>query len=219
MSMTKAAIIAAARERADAVRSGRWSDADLGVLLGALHWREWSHILSSNNVYKKRTVTVTPSATGVIAKSDLSSATQFFFRILSVYGGDRFYAPIAYKDAPLPSTFNNFRGSAWYEDGDGIQLVPASTSSVDVTVNYRPKRASALDDGDTVDFPDGHEHVLIYGLAGEMLLKGGAETEAASDMFNFQRILREDMLSDIGRLSVKPRVVEAMDDPSDWGSF
>lgn len=216
MSMTKAAVIAAARERADAVRSGRWTDADLGVMLGALHWREWSHILSANNVYRMRTVSVTPDADGVIAKSALSSATQFFFRILTLRDGTRFFRPIAYKDAPSPTTSVTTYG--WYEKGEGIQLVPVAQNVVDVTVNYRPTRAAALENTDIVDFPDGHEHVLVYGLAGELLLKGGAETEAANDMFNFARVLREDMLSDIRRLTVRPTMMEAMDDAADWGS-
>lgn len=216
MSMTKAAVIAAARERADAVRSGRWTDADLGVMLEALHWREWSHILSANNVYRMRTVSVTPDADGVIAKSALSSATQFFFRILTLRDGTRFFRPIAYKDAPSPTTSVTTYG--WYEKGEGIQLVPVAQNVVDVTVNYRPTRAAALENTDIVDFPDGHEHVLVYGLAGELLLKGGAETEAANDMFNFARVLREDMLSDIRRLTVRPTMMEAMDDAADWGS-
>lgn len=216
MSMTKAAVIAAARERADAVRSGRSTDADLGVMLGALHWREWSHILSANNVYRMRTVSVTPDADGVIAKSALSSATQFFFRILTLRDGTRFFRPIAYKDAPSPTTSVTTYG--WYEKGEGIQLVPVAQNVVDVTVNYRPTRAAALENTDIVDFPDGHEHVLVYGLAGELLLKGGAETEAANDMFNFARVLREDMLSDIRRLTVRPTMMEAMDDAADWGS-
>ena len=216
--MTKAAIIAAARERADAVRSGRWTDADLGVLLGALHWREYAHILSSNKMYKVRTITTTPDTEGVILKSALSSATQFMYRILSLKNENRYFTQIDYKDAPLPTNFTYQGSFSWYEKGDGLQLVPIATDSVDVTVNYRPTRASALNDTDVVDFPDGHEHVLVYGLAGEMLLKGGAETEAASDLFNFQRILREDMLSDIRRLSVRPSIMQAMDDPSDWGS-
>lgn len=219
MSMTKAAIIAAARERADAVRSARWDDADLGVMLGMVHWGEWAHILNANNVAKVRTVTVTPDSDGVIAKSDLSDATRYFYRILSLRVDDRFHTPMAYSDAPRPVE-SGYRGTfGWYEKGDGLQLVPITTSSAEVTVNYRPTRASALNDGDTVDFPDGYEHVLIYGLAAEMLLKGGSETDAANDLYGRQRVLREDMLADIRRLSVRPTLMAAMDDPSDWGSW
>lgn len=219
MSMTKAAIIAAARERADAVRSARWDDADLGVMLGMVHWSEWAHILNANNVAKVRTVTVTPDSDGVILKSALSDSTRYFYRILSLRVDDRFHTPMAYTDAPRPLEAG-YRGSfGWYEKGDGIQLVPVTTSSAEVTVNYRPTRASALNDGDTVDFPEGYEYVLVYGLAAEILLKGGAETEAANDMMMRQRVLREDMLADIRRLSVRPTLMAAMDDPSDWGSW
>lgn len=218
MSMTKAAIIAAARERADAVRSGRWSDTDLGVLLGSLHWREWAHILSANSHYRMHTLTVTPDSSGVIAKSDLNTATAWSYRVLNVKAGGRYLTPMAYRDAPNPSDgVYGTQSIGWYEKGEGIQLSPVVTDSSEVTVNYRPKRASALNDGDTVDFPDGHEYILVYGLAGEMLLKGGAETEAANDMFRFQQTLREDMLQDIRRLSVRPTIIEAMDDASDWG--
>lgn len=218
MSLTKSAMIAAARERADATRSGRWTDADLGIMLGALHWREWAHILSANNVYRMRTVSVTPDADGVVAKSALSSASQSLFRILTVRDGARFYAPMRYQEAPAPANFAHGQAHGWYERGEGIQIVPVSQTPLDITVNYRPTRASSLENTDVVDFPDGYEHVLVYGLAGEMLLKGGAETEAASDLFNFQRTLREDMLSDIRRLTVRPSLMEAMDDAADWGS-
>lgn len=219
MSMTKAAIIAAARERADAVSSGRWDNADLGVLLGMVHWSEWAHILNANNLYTFRTVTVTPDADGVIAKADLSDATRLFYRVLSLRCANRFYVPIHYSLAPTPDQAGFSQSFCWYEKGTGIQIVPASSDSCEVTVNYRPKRASALNDGDTVDFPDGYEHILVYGLAAELLLKGGAETEAAGDMQRRQAVLREDMLSDLRRLSVRPTIVMAMDDPSDWGSW
>ena len=218
MSMTKAAIIAAARERADATRSGRWTDADLGIMLGALHWREWGHILSANKMYKTNTVTVTPDANGLILKSDLSTATKIAFRVITVKNESRFFTQIDYKDAPTPANFTYNGTYSWYENGDSIQMVPLSVDPITVVVNCRPKKASALDDGDTVDFPEGHEHVLVYGLAGEMLLKGGAETEASMDLFNFQRVLREDMLSDIRRFSTRPSLMEPMDDPADWGS-
>ena len=219
MSMTKTAIIAAARERADAVRSGRWDDADLGVLLGMVHWSEWANILNANNVYKLRTVTATPDSDGVVAKSDLSDSTRKFYRILSLRAGNQFHSPIHYIDAPVPAESGRYGAFSWYEKGDGIQVLPIPTTTCDVTVNYRPTRASALNDGDTVDFPDGYEHVLVYGLAAEMLLKGGSETEAANDLLRRQAILREDMLSDIRRLSVRPTLMQPMDDAADWGSF
>ena len=219
MSMTKAAIIAAARERADAVRSSRWDDADLGVMLGMLHWTEYAHILNANNTYKMRTVATSPDSDGVILKSALSDATRFFYRVLTLKIGNRYFTPIAYSDAPSPAYSSYGSAFGWYERGDGIQIVPVSTESAEVTVNYRPKRASALEDTDVVDFPDGYEHILIYGLAGEMRLKGGSETDAANDMYRRAQVLREDMLQDLRRLSVRPTIMQAMDDPADWGSW
>lgn len=213
--MTRDQIIAKARERADAVRSGRWNDDDLVVMLGAVHWREWANILSHNALYRVRSVSVTPDANGLIAKSDLSSTTQFFYRILSLKQSDRYFAPIPYREAPTP---DNTTERGWYESGDYLQLVPPDSATTTVTVNHRPKKASALEANDTVVFPDEHEWLLIYMLAGEMLMKGGAETEAAKEMFGFARGLREDMLQDIGRLSVSPTVMQPSDDLSDWGS-
>jgi len=219
MSMTKAAIIAAARERADAYRSSRWDDTDLGVMLGAIHWREWADILNANNMYRVHTFSVTPDSNGQVAKSSLQDSTRTFYRILSIKDVDRFFTPIQYKDAPRPAQFGYAQAYSWYEFGETIQLVPIVQGSVDFTVNYRPPRANTLSNSDIVDFPDGHEYVLVYALAAEMLLKGGAETDAANDLIAFQRSLKEQMLADIRRLSVRPTLMEPMDDAADWGSW
>lgn len=218
--MLKSEIVAAARERADATRSGRWNDTDLGIMLGSVHWREWANILSSNPDYRLRAVSVSSNPSGVVAKSALSSPTAFTYRVRAVKSEGQFHSLTQFSDLPDPSMSadEGWVGKKWYESGESVQLIPARQTTATFWVNYRPKKASALSDVDNVDFPDGYEHVLVYGLAGEMLLKGGAETEAAADLMRFRDGLREDMLADIRRFSSTPTYVQPNDDASSWGS-
>lgn len=219
--MLKSAMIAAARERADAVRSNRWSDADLSVMLGSVHWREWANILSSNPDYRLRSVSVTSDANGVVAKSALSTTEARVYRVRAIKSDGLFHSLAKFSDLPDPSitTQEGYLGKRWYESGESIQLIPAQTTAATFWVNYRPQRASAINDTAEVDFPEGYEHVLVYGLAGELLLKGGAETGAAADLLKFRDGLREDMLADIRRFSSTPSHVEPNDNASDWGSY
>lgn len=216
MALTKAQYLAKARERADAAGSGRWDDADLAVLFGGVHWREWANILNANNRKRVATRTVTPSA-GLVPKSALSISGESFYRIISVRQSNIFLTPGHYEDNPLPPG-EGLQSWTWYEMGDYIQINTGSDVETKIVVNHRPTRVELLNDSDNVEYPEGYEIALVYLLAGEMLLKGGAETEAGAMLMSFGGQLRADMMDDIRRISVHPTEIRAGDDKYDWGS-
>lgn len=237
MTMTRAELTTMARELADAVDSPRWSDATIQGFLGLAQWTEIGKLLNANNQYYINggdgLLTVTQDANGQFNWTDFTSGSgndvKIVYRVLTLgqpTGGnaDGTSGPLYYREVPYirfpnpqPSTSLPY---VWYRIGSKVQVLPAvSGQQLTAVVNYRPCRVENLaDDGDDVPFPDGYETMLAY-LAGAMMLdKGGAEAGASNVLLANADAIRADMMMDLGRMSTKPIIALASDDPYDWGS-
>jgi hypothetical protein len=223
MSMTRGALLTLVEEMADAVNAPRWGATLKRQLLGEVHWREWKDLLNINRHLRMGARTVTTDADGRFLKTALNSgagdATETHYRILSVNAGNFFYQPATYEQYPQSPTEVSLP-QVWYERGEQIQLIPATTGSeVTVMVNHLPQRADLLaSDTSPVVFPDGYDLLLAYETAASMYMKGGAETNVAVELRQMAMVLRERMHQDVGRITVRPMRMAAMDDRWDWGA-
>lgn len=223
MSMSRGTLLTLIDQLADADGQPRWGTTLKNQLLGEVHWREWRDLLSINKMLRIAERAVTTDADGRFAKSDLTTgagdSTETFYRIVLVYSGNIFYQQSTYDEYPI-SPAEVSLPQVWYEYGDDIQLIPASTSSaVTVTVNHLPQRADLLaSDSSTVVFPDGYERILALETAASMFMKGAAETRAAAELRAAASELRDRMHQDVGRLGTRPMRLKAQDDRFDWGS-
>jgi hypothetical protein len=68
-----------------------------------------------------------------------------------------------------------------------------------------------------VDWPDEFAFVLVYELAGRMLIKGSVESGEAADQFRMADAERQKMMAVLRRAGMTPESVRPMDDASDWG--
>jgi len=221
--MTRGTLMTLVDEMADASGSPRWGTTLKRQLLGEVHWREWKDLLNVNRMLRVAPVTVTTDGDGRFAKTALNTgagdSAQAFYRVLSVNSGNFYYQPARYEDYPRSPTSVSLP-QVWYEYGDDIQIIPATTSApVTVVVNHVPQRADLLDtDASTVVFPEGYDLVIAYECAASMLMKGAAESNLAAELRQMARVLRERMHQDVGRMTVQPMRVRAMDDRFDWGA-
>lgn len=222
MSMTRGTLLTLVEEMADANGSPRWGTTLKRQLLGEVHWREWKDLLNVARHLRMAKRTATTDADGRIAKSALTSgsgdATETWYRILSVSQGNFYYQPATYEQYPQSPTEVSLP-QVWYEYGDDIQLIPAAQgNTVTVAVNHLPQRADLLQsDSSTVVFPDGYDLILAYETAASMFMKGAAESQLAAEMRGNASLLRDRMHQDVGRITVRPLRVGAMDDWSQWG--
>lgn len=222
MSMTRGSLLTLVDEMADAAGSPRWGTTLKRQLLGEAHWREWKDLLNVARHLRMAPRTATTDADGRIAKSALTSgsgdATETWYRILSVAQGNFYYQPATYEQYPQSPTEVSLP-QVWYEYGDEIQLIPAAQgNTVTVVVNHLPQRADLLtDDNATVVFPDGYDLILAYETAASMFMKGAAESQLAGELRGAAQVLRDRMHQDVGRITVRPLRVSAMDDWSQWG--
>lgn len=229
MSFTRTQFIAAVRTVMDAASSARWSDTDITAIGGLTFNNEWSVILNTNPYYRTNNVqNLTTDSNGEIAISSLTTGSgdtqKTFYRILSGFtDGTVLYREVDFRNVPL-GTSTNYQ-SPWdylyYLDGSNFQLLPvtASLSGLSVMVNWRPVQIDALAaDSSTIDFPSGYEWLLAYQTGAVLLAKGGAETQATSDLMALAEEFRKSMLGYIGRLTTRPSSVQFQDLAMHWGS-
>lgn len=210
---------------ADATSSSRWTDATITVLLNSVFKREWARLLSANRYLRVGERSVTLSATGQFTIASLDSGSgntlEKFFKIIGVHNGDAIYAPAELRDNLLTATMGDgqmYTSRQFWRMGDSVQVYPwSSGESLTVVVNHLPQLPGALaQDSDAVTFPDGYESVLIYEVAAAMLMKGGAETDAAADLKAIAEEVRADMLADASRLTTDPTTMRYADERHHW---
>lgn len=235
MTMTRGELTDLARELADAVDSPRWTDAGIQKLLGLNQWIELGKLLNANNQYYvnggAQDLTITEDVNGQFNWSDFTTGTgddvKTVYRVLTLgqpagsaqgSSGPLFYKEVPYVRFPNPQPSTSLP-YVWYRIGSKVQVLPAVGGQVlTAVVNYRPCRVDNLSsDSIDVPFPDGYEALLAY-LAGAMMLdKGGAEAGAANVLLANAESIRNDMMMDLGRMSIQPIISQAMDDPQAWG--
>lgn len=223
-SVTRAQLIAITREYMDAVGSPRWSDETIKTVLNGVFDEEWSNILNAAPYYTFQQLSLTTDSNGQIPFSSLSTGggdnQQNFYRILSVSDGNVLYDETQFQYVPLATTTNYLPTypRLYYYVGTNVQILPVATgTSLYIAVNYKPTAISDLaSDTSVIDFPSANELLLAAHAAYKLLLKGGAEAQAAS---NYKRLAddeRQTMLDDLRRRTINPTRMAYPDQKYDW---
>lgn len=225
MSMTVTQFIDNTRSFMDATSSARWPDAFITSVGGIIHANEWSDILNQNAYYRYADRSVTTDSSGRIAISGLDSGSadtaQYFYRVLvGPTDGNILWKETDFSSVPLgtQTNYQNPYEYLFYLAGDYFQLLPVASGTVlTVAVNHTPPTISQLAGGSSViAFPAGQEFILCWMTAGTLLLKGGAESQAASDLFALADEARKNMLGDIARRTTRPTFAKFGDSAASW---
>lgn len=223
-TITRGQLIAQTREFMDAVSSSRWSDALIVTVLNGVYESEWSNILSVAPYYTFAQRTLATDSNGQLAFSALNSgsgdAQENFYRILSVTDGNVLYDETRFQDVPVAITANYLPTypRLYYLAGQQVQILPVSAgTTIIVTVNWKPTALADLSgDTVTVNWPDNDHLILVYESASKLLLKGGAETNAAMDLKRLAREERDELLDDLRRRTINPTRMAYPDLKYDW---
>jgi hypothetical protein len=123
----------------------------------------------------------------------------------------------------LSTLSDDFAGYSGYSViGDEVQVIGAgSNATLTVLVNHTPQYLDLLiTDESVVDYPEGWEPVLWLETAALCLIKGGREASAAMDLRRQAEDLRQRLLQvEARRRSSAPKILQARDDASEWGSW
>ena len=211
------------RAQADARQSDRWSDPDVRYVLGMVHAREWKRLLNANNVLRVGTRTVAQDINGQFTVASLDGGSgdsqERFYRVLSLVQDVRLYAEMRFTEAPTAATTGGYSSARrWYRTGDLIQCLPVENgASMTVTVNHLPTPIDQLSsDAAAAVFPRDYEMIVAWETAAAMLMKGGAESDAAQDLQQLAEQMRGDMLGDLARQSVAPMQMQYPDRATEW---
>lgn len=222
--VTRAQLVAETREYMDAVGSSRWSDAIIKTVLGSVFDAGWSNILNAAPYYTFQQLTVATDANGQVPFSSLNTGNgdtaKNFYRILSVSDGNVLYSPTRFQDVPLATTSNYLPSypRLYYLAGTFVQALPVSAgTSLYVAVNYKPPTINDLSsDNVTVDWPENNHLILVWEAASQLLLKGGTEAAAASNLKQLADAEYRTLLDDIRRRTINPTQMAYPDQKYDW---
>lgn len=223
--VTRAQLISDTREYMDAVGSSRWSDTFIRNVLNSVYDAEWSNILNSAPYYRFAIRQVATDSNGQIQLAALDSgagdAQQVLYRVLSVSDGNVPYTETRFQDVPL-ATITNYLPTypkLYYMTGTFMQTLPVSSGlPLYVAVNYKPTSLSDLSsDTVVIDYPNNSHLVLAYQAAYQLLLKGGAEGAAASNLKQLADEERATLLDDLRRQTINPTRMAYPDSRFEWG--
>lgn len=226
MSMTRDEFVANVRQYMDAESSTRWTEPLILAVGGTVCQTEWSEILAQNQYYRCATRTVTTDSQGRVAIADLTTgsgdSTEYFYRLLTGFtDGYTLYTQTDLEYVPL-ATQTNYQSpfqNLFYLAGDYFQLLPVQSSiTLTVQVNHTPPTVAELSSGSsTITIPRGYEWVLVWVTAATLLLKGAAESAAASDLFSLAESARLSNLADLARLTTRRTTPIFQDSAGEWG--
>lgn len=226
MTMTVQQFIDYTRSFMDATDSARWDDDEIVAAGGIVMDNEWGGILEANQYYRFNECSVTTDSSGRIAIADLTTGTgddiKNFFRILTgPTDGNILWQQTDLRYVPLgtQTNYQNPYEYLFYLAGDFFQLLPvASGTALTVAVNWIPVSIADLAGvSSVIDFPAGNEFILPWTTAGTLLLKGGTEAGAATNLFSLANDARRSMLGTIARRTVRPTGPLFNDSPAAWG--
>ncbi len=209
----------------DAESSARWTPELILSVAGIVSQNEWSDIVNQNQYYRFAQRSVTTDSQGRVAIADLNSGSgdsaEYFYRVLIGFtDGNTLWTETDFRYIPL-ATQTNYQNPyvySFYLAGDYFQIIPVAVgTALTVAVNHTPPTIAQLA-GDTsvVPFPNGYEWILVWVTAATLLLKGAAESQAASDLFALADSARKNMLGDIARRTTRPTLALYQDSPSAW---
>lgn len=217
-------LISDTREYMDAVGSTRWSEPIIKTVLNSVFDGEWSNILNAAPYYRFAQRQVTTDVNGQFAFTALNAGSgdsqQNFYRIMSVSDGNVLYGQTRFQDVPLATTTNYLPTypRLYYIAGQSVQILPVTSSaSLYVGVNYKPTSISDLANVNSViDYPDNAHLILVWMAASQLLLKGGTEAAAASNLKGLADDERKTLLDDIRRMTINPTMMAYPDQKYDW---
>ncbi len=217
-------LISDTREYMDAVGSTRWSEPIIKTVLNSVFDGEWSNILNAAPYYRFAQRQVTTDVNGQFAFTTLNAGSgdsqQNFYRIMSVSDGNVLYGQTRFQDVPLATTTNYLPTypRLYYIAGQSVQILPVTSSaSLYVGVNYKPTSISSLASVTSViDYPDNAHLILVWMAASQLLLKGGTEAAAASNLKGLADDERKTLLDDIRRMTINPTMMAYPDQKYDW---
>lgn len=224
MSVTRAQLIELTRDFMDAVGSSRWTDATILTVLGSVFDEEWSNILNAAPYYTFQQLTRTTDPNGVIPFSALNTgsgdASREFYRILSVSDGNVLYDQTTFQNVPLATTTNYLPTypRLYYYVGESVQILPVGAGvQLFMAVNFKPRNIRWLSsDMVPITFPANNETLLAAHAASKLLLKGGAEMQAAMAYKRLAEEERATMLDDLRRRTINPTLMAYPDQKYDW---
>lgn len=224
--MTRDEFVANVRQFMDAESSTRWTDPFILAVGGTVCQTEWSEILDTNQYYRVGTRSVTTDSAGRVAIADLTTgsgdSTENFYRLLTgLTDGNILWTQTDLGYVPL-GTQTNFQSPyqyLYYLAGEYFQLLPVQSGlALTVQVSHTPPTVAELTSGSSVlDFPRGYEQIVAWVTAATLLLKGAAESQAASDLFSLADSARSNFLGNIGRRTTRPTSPIFQDSAASWG--
>lgn len=225
-SVTVSQLIAETRQFMDAVGSTRWSDNFIKLALADVYDQEWSNILNAAPYYTFNTVQVTPDSNGIINITSLNSGSgdseKFFYRILGMNDGNYQFRETRFQDVPLATTTNYLPTypRMFYRAGDQVQVLPINQSSpLNIAVNWKPTGITDLaGDSSVINYPNYNHPIVEMMAAAELLIKGGAEPEAAAILTRQAADTRASMLDDLRRMTINPTFMAYPDLAWEWAA-
>lgn len=209
------------RRYMDAVRSKRWDDIQVNRMLGLVHWGEWKRLMEKSPGIRTDVLTgVVRDSEGKVALSALTTgtgnATKTFYKVQAVGIGGVVLDEMTPGDIMFPAGQHIIR-RGWWIESDSLYVVPAGTEAVDVRLQRLPQRMDLLTTGtDPVEWPDGHEMLLVHEAAVLLLPKGGAEFDFAMATMEVAKEERRLLAQEMWRRGFKPVEFKYADDASAW---
>lgn len=217
-------LIARTRERAEAVTSNRWSPTEVLSTLVSVFEDEWSQLLQAAPMYRVQTLMAqSTNANGVLNLSTLTTGAgdtlKRLFRIVAINDGTTMFRETDFSEVPLAlvANYQPVYPRLYYLFGETLQVLPATQTSLNITVNYKPPALTDLDPAtDAIDFPFGNELLLANVAAARLLNKGGSEAIEGQNLMREANEERVQMLLDIRRRTTNPTIMRPPDHPGDW---
>jgi hypothetical protein len=222
--MTRDELITLVKAKLESTISDRWTADEYLYTADRIFRDEWGNILDAAPYHRFSSVAITTASDGTFPLSSLDTGSadsqKNFYRILSMNDGSTLYTETRFQDIPL-AQFSNYLPyfqKLYYLAGTNYQTLPAGANTLNVVVNYQPTPLLELSSGGVAfDFPAGFEMLLVYGITGELQLKGADDDAVARKNFVAQcDTIRGAMLDELRRRTINPTRMAYPDSASDW---
>lgn len=209
-------------EMLSAKGSQRWPQSTtLLYHLSHAHNKEWAAILNEVPEYRTDDLTPTPDSQGRIPLASLTTGSgdsvHRFYKLRSIDQDGRPFYPRPKKRWPNVAVVRDTSELLYRIDANYLYVGPSISGAINVCVSHRPCKAGDLSSpGTEVEWPDGHEYVIVFATAALATMKGGAETDVSREFAGECRSLRNEVLTELARQDGEAPQMEYSDDASEW---